>query len=78
MIDIPTKNVEAFILDLAATHGVRYVKGPYDDLADTITRLSDDEVVIDGTEQLIIALKRAGVITGPEMVALLGAYFDER
>lgn len=78
MIEIPTKNVEAFILDLAAKHGVRYVKGPLDDLADTITRLSDDEVEIDGTEQLIIALKRARVITGSEMVAMLGAYLDQK
>ena len=78
MIEIPTQNVEAFILDLAAKHGVRYVKGPYDDLADTLTRLSDDEVVMDDVERLLIALARAEVVTTRETLSLQLAYLREK
>lgn len=78
MIDIPTQNVEAFIFVLAATHGDRYVKGPYDDLADTITRLSGDEFVLDEIERLVIALERAGVIASDDVVPLHHAYLTEK
>ena len=47
------------------------------DLAEVITRLSDDEVKPDETEKLVIALRLANVIDGPTMVTLLGRYFDE-
>ena len=76
-IDVPTSALAEFIADLARKHGVRYVRTGVDDLADVITRLSDDVVVPDDTENLIVALRRAHVIDSSTMVSLLGNYLDE-
>lgn len=55
-----------------------YVRDGYSALAEVITRLSDDEVVPDETEKLVIELRRAEVIDGQTMVTLLGRYLDEQ
>jgi len=74
---IPTRGLAEYIGDLAREHNVRYVRTPEDALADIITRLADDDVVTDDTEDLIVALKRAHVIDAATMVTLLGRYLDE-
>lgn len=66
------------ILDLAERSGVRYEFMKEDALADVITHISGDDICTDEIEDLVVALKRSGIITGPEMVALLGAYLDEK
>jgi hypothetical protein len=66
------------ILALAMRSGVRYQLTSADVLADTATRLSGDDVTPDEVEDLVVALKRAGIITGQEMVDLLGAYLAEK
>jgi hypothetical protein len=76
--NIPASNVAGYITGLAAQHGVTYVKTPLDELAQVITRLADDEVSTDATEDLIVALKRAHVIDVNTMVVLLGRHLDER
>ena len=43
-----------------------------------ITSLSGDEVIPDAAENLLIALKRAGMIDESTFVFLLGGYLDER
>jgi hypothetical protein len=73
-----SESTKAYVLALAKQVGVRYERTPEDELADVITRLSDDDVVTDEIEELIVALKRAGVINGSEMVALLSQYLDEK
>ena len=45
--------------------------------ASAITRLADDHVETDETEDLLVALRRAHVIDGPTMVDLLGRHLDE-
>lgn len=75
---IPTVEVGAYIAALAKQHGVSYAKTKNDALAEAITRLADDEVVTDETEDLVVALRRADVIDGPTMVLLLGRYLDEK
>ena len=75
--DPPTIGVATFVADVARRHGVSYVRGSNDALADFITQFSDDDVVTDGTEDLIVALKRSKIIDGSQMVTLLGNYMDE-
>jgi hypothetical protein len=75
--DIPTIGLRRFIADLARRAGVEYVRDRYSVTAHVVTRLSDDDVRPDETEQLVIALRRAEVIDGRTMVTLLGRYFDE-
>ncbi len=78
MIHIPTAGLAKFVADLARKHGVKPAQNSNDALADVITRLSDDVVITDDTEDLIVALKRAGVIDAGTMVTLLGNYLDEK
>jgi hypothetical protein len=56
-------------LDYVATYG--------DFLGAAITRLADDAVRLDHTEQLLIELKRRRVITGRKMVQKLGQHLKE-
>lgn len=58
--------------------GIRFQLTNADVLADVATRLSGDDVTTDEVEDLVVALKRAGIITGHEMVDLLGTYLDEK
>ena len=53
---------------------IRYQATPADELAVVATQLSGDEVTTDAIEDLIVALKRAGAISGDEMGSLLSRY----
>ena len=77
-LNIPKTNVAEYIAEIAKENGVKYVRGPLDDLADVITYLSDDDVTVDDTADLVVALKRAGIISGRSVTDLLGAYLDEK
>lgn len=77
-LNIPTHHLADYVASLAEEHGVQYVRTSSDVLAEVITRLSDDEVVTDSTENLIVALKKANVVDGRTMVALLGNYLREK
>ena len=77
LIPIPTAGVAEYISELARKYAIGSARTSSDDLADMITLLSDDEVVSDTTEDIVVALKRARIIDGPTMVALLGNYLDE-
>lgn len=80
-LDIPTSGLADFVRTMARNHGVAYSRSSrsnLDDLADTITGLAGDEVTTDETEDLIVELKRVGVIDSGEMVEMLGRYLDEK
>ncbi len=74
---IDKKDVKQYVAALARRRGVVYAKTGTDALAETITRLADDDVRTDDTEDLLVALKRANVIDGQTMVSLLGEHLDE-
>jgi len=75
---IPVIGLEKYITDLAKKHDVTYVRTFYDELADTITRLSDDEVEQDDIQRLLITLKRKGVLSGKDSLSLLVNYLREK
>ncbi len=77
-IVIPEREVAAFVRDLARRHQVRYRRTATDDLADAITRLADDDVTLDEVEHLMIALRRAGVLTADNFVPLQVKYLREK
>lgn len=76
-VNIPTAGVAKFVVNLAKQQGVSFARLVDDDLADLITRLSDDVVITDDTEDLIVALRRANKIDDTTMIALLGNHLDE-
>jgi hypothetical protein len=67
----------AAVRALAEQHGVVYTKTPLDVWAHHVTRLCDDEVTLDEVELLLVALERAGHITGPEAARLHASYLRE-
>jgi hypothetical protein len=75
---IPTHGLAEYIGGLAREHNVRYVRTPEDALADVITRLADDDVVMDNVELLLLALERAGVIASADVVPLHVNYLREK
>ncbi len=74
---LPTSDFKKFIMNLAETNDVHYEKTGYDELAETFTSLSDDNVVLDHVETLIIALERAGIIASENVVPLHIGYLRE-
>jgi len=76
--EVPVNGLPAFVAQLARQHGISYVRTGNDALAEVITRLADDEVLTDVTEDTLVALKRARVIDGPTMSALLNRHLTEK
>jgi hypothetical protein len=60
------------IMDLAEQSGVSYRSTSSDAWAQEVTRLADDEVVLDGIELLLIELQRAGHLSRPAALRLQG------
>lgn len=75
---IPTTGVAAYITELAREFGVKYKPTPHDALAGVITKLSDDDVKLDGVVNLIIALERSHVIPSQNVVPLHVNYLREK
>ena len=69
---------EAIIRDLAKRHGITAQRIKLDDLAETFTRLSGEEVHADEVEQLVINLRRANIISGKKAIELLGDYLRKK
>lgn len=77
---IPSVGISKFVFELAKAHRIRFSKASASNkqLASMITRLSDDVVVTDKTEEMLIELRRAHVIDNKTMVVILGKYLAER
>ena len=65
------------IVNLANQHDIKYVRTSLSEMAKIITELSDDKVVQDDVERLVIALRKAEVISSEEMLLLLHGYLKE-
>jgi hypothetical protein len=66
------------ILSLARAHGVVYQPNPLDDLGNAITRLAGDDVQLDDTELLLLALEREGYVSHQEANHLHLTYMRQR
>jgi hypothetical protein len=75
--ELPDRDIEAFVLDLAAKTGVTDAADRYSKMASVITSLSGDDVVLDSVERLLVNLKMKGVIEKSEMLALQSKYLQE-
>lgn len=75
---IPIAGLETYIVGLAHRYGVTYSKTSNDELAEVITRLSDDDVEMDDVELLLIALERAGIVASKYVVPLHINYLREK
>lgn len=71
-------DIAAWIRSTARRHGVTFTTGPADAFADAVSRLSDAGVLLDSVEQELLAVERAGIVTGRQGVLLHAAYLRQK
>lgn len=71
------EDVSTFVRALASKHGISAEETQSDRLAYVITRISGDEVELDETERLLVALCKKDIISDVFMTSALGKYFRE-
>ena len=78
MTRIAAVSVASQIRTLAKDHKVTAERDGMSRMAVSITRLAGDIVELDGIEQLLVNLKKKGVLSKSEILALQGRYLQER
>ncbi|PKA73034.1 hypothetical protein ATI02_6145 [Pseudomonas baetica] len=73
-----TGSVAAEVRQLAKEHEITAERDSLSRMAATITRLAGDAVELDSIEQLLVNLKRKGVLSKTEIMALQGRYLQEK
>lgn len=77
VINLPTSNFRQFILDLAARNNITHTRTICDEWAEAVTRISGDDVHTDEIDDLLVAMKKAGVVSAEEMLQLLIGYMRD-
>ena len=75
---IPNTGVAQFVRALARVSQVKFIRTPLDEWAETATQLAGDDIRSGPVQDLLVALKRAGVISSDELAALLINFLRER
>ncbi|WDR35519.1 hypothetical protein NN484_23970 [Pseudomonas serboccidentalis] len=73
-----TENVATEVRKLAKAHQVTAERDGLSYMAVTITRLVGDDIELDDVGQLLVNLKRKGVLNKSEFMALQGRYLEEK
>lgn len=78
--DVTTGRTSAagWIRAAAREHAIAFAPGPIDTFTDAVSRLSDAPVQPDATEQTLLALARAGIVTDAQRFALHVAYLRQK
>ncbi|ANS40990.1 hypothetical protein [Serratia inhibens] len=71
-------SVASYVHKLANDHDITDYRDGMSRMAVAITRLAGDAVELDDVEQLLVNLKRKGVLTKSEILELQGRYFREQ
>ena len=77
-IRAPVPTAKEIIHDLARRHGIRYERAVYDNWAEAVSRVAGDDVDLDETEWLLVALGRAEIVPDLENTLLHARYLAER
>lgn len=72
------KSVASEVRQLARAHKVTSKRDGVSRMAACITSLSGDTVVLDSVEQLLVNLKRKGVMTTSDLLAMQVRYLTEK
>ena len=75
---VEKRNVEEYVRGLATEHGVTLEQDAYAKMAQVFTNLFGDDVQLDEVEQLLVGLKRKGVLQGREMILLQAEYLRSK
>ncbi|KLU21640.1 hypothetical protein EOS_34510 [Caballeronia mineralivorans PML1(12)] len=74
---LPTQNVGKFVERLAQAYGVQYRRSGLDDFAEAVTRAAGDDVKLDLTGKLLVALKKQDRINGRQFARLMANHIRE-
>lgn len=74
---LPTKGVQRFVKRFARTHGIQYARTGLDDYAEAVTRAAGDDVKLDVTGKLLVALKKSELINGRQLARLMTNHMRE-
>ena len=69
-------DARAHVATLVQRRGIPHVRTGQNTLAEVITRLADDEVIPDATEDTLVVLARAKGFDGAMMVSLICRYLN--
>lgn len=75
---LPRNGVKAFVEQLARAWHVSYQRTKLDDWSEAVTRAAGDEVRLDRTEKLLVALKKRNLINARQAARLMTNYMRER
>ena len=75
---LPVRYVMQYVERFAAAHQVTFERTRLDDWAEAVTRVAGDDVQLDGTEKLLVALKKKGLISGRQAARLVSNHGKER
>ncbi|MDD0999682.1 hypothetical protein D3C87_1087330 [compost metagenome] len=78
MTQTAAASVASQVRQLAKDHHITADPDGMSRMAVTITRMAGDIVELDGIEQLLVNLKKKGVLSKTETLALQGRYLQER
>ena len=76
--ELPCTDLAAFVQELALRFNVRYEPTGLDAWAFKVSELAGDTPEVDATTDLLVALKRAHVISGAQLARLTHSYLKER
>ncbi|MFT8211712.1 MAG: hypothetical protein ACMZI0_16075 [Symbiopectobacterium sp.] len=71
-------SVASYVRKLAEDHNITAYRDDMSRMAAAITGMADDDVELDSVEQLLVNLKRKGVLSKPETLMLQGNYLQEK
>jgi hypothetical protein len=74
---LPLKNVSAFVQRFAMSRDVHFKRSGLDQWAEAVTRASGDDVTLDETGKLLVALKKKHLINGRQMARLMSNHLSE-
>ena len=74
---LPLKNVSAFVQRFAMSRDVHFKRSGLDQWAEAVTRASGDDVTLDETGKLLVALKKKHLIKGRQMARLMSNHLSE-
>jgi len=74
---LPLKNVSAFVQRFAMSRDVHFKRSGLDPWAEAVTRASGDDVALDETGKLLVALKKKNLINGRQMARLMSNHLSE-
>jgi hypothetical protein len=75
---LPLKNVSAFVQRFAMSRDVHFKRSGLDQWAEAVTRASGDDVTLDETGKLLVALKKKQLINGRQMARLMSNHLSEQ